>query len=384
MTDWTPKERVIAALEHSEPDRVPTGENQLDGKLVKELFGKPHLYNMGWAEKTALWEGERDQIARDYGIYHVKIPLELEWDYVRVPVVPARGEYHKPEMTGPHSWIDDEGYEVHYNPDTGSIAMRSEFPDMSIDDLPDPDETFSVDPSELEAVEYVVREIGETHFIIGRTPLDGTFPWQKTVGMEEFLVRMITDPEFIHRAVDVFVNRSIAYINALFDAGVDAVMLTDDYSDNVGPIMGVERFREFVLPGLIRQCEAIHARGGYFIKHTDGNTWEILGDFVDIGIDGWHGIQPAIGMDPALLKDKFGDKLCFFGGVDCDTLIAGTVEQVREEVRYVIRNAGPRGGLVVTTSNVVSAGTPLAKYLALRETVRECGSYPISISPPVR
>ena len=379
MSDWTSKERVIAALEHREPDRVPTGENQLDGKLVEELFGRPHLYNMGWTEKTALWEGKRDEIARDYGIYHVEIPLKLEWDYVRVPIVPARGDYGKPEMTGPHSWIDGEGYEVHFNPDTGSIAMRKEFPDLSIDDLPDPDEPFSVDPTELEAVEHVVRAIGASHFIIGRPPLDGTFPWQKTVGMEEFLIRMITEPEFVHRAVKVYVNRSIAYINAMFDAGVDAVMLTDDYSDNSGPIMGVERFREFVLPGLIRQCEAIHARGGYFIKHTDGNTWDILKDFTDIGIDGWHGIQPAIGMDPALLKERFGGKLCFFGGVDCDTLIAGTDEAVQKEVRHAVRHAAPGGGLVITTSNVVSAGTPLDRYLALRQAVRDYGSYPIAL-----
>ena len=183
----------------------------------------------------------------------------------------------------------------------------------------------------------------------------------------------------MHRAVDAYVSRSIAYINAMFDAGVDAVMLTDDYSDNSGPIMGTGRFREFVLPGLIRQCEAIHERGGYFIKHTDGNIWGILDDFVDIGIDGWHGIQPAIGMDLALLKERFGDKLCFFGGVDCDTLIAGTEEEVRDEVRYAIGHAAPGGGLVITTSNVVSAGTSLSKYLALRESVRQYGEYPIEI-----
>ena len=377
MGEWTSKKRVIAALQHREADRVPTGENQLDGKLVEELFGKPHLYNMGWAERTALWEGRREEIVRDYCTYHVEIPRKFEWDYVRVPAVPARGEYVKPEMTGPYSWIDADGYEVHFNPDTGSIAVRAEFPDMSINDLPDPAEPFHIDPSELEAVRYVVKEIGQTHFIVGRTPLDGTFPWQMTVGMEELLVRMITEPEFVHRAVEVYVNRSIAYINAMFDAGVDAVMLTDDYSDNSGPIMGTEKFREFILPGLIRQCEAVHARGGYFIKHTDGNTWQILEDFIDIGIDGWHGIQPAIGMDLALLKERLGDRLCFFGGVDCDTLIAGTVEKVRGEVRHAIKSAAPGGGLVVTTSNVVSAGTPLDRYLALREAVRRYGEYPM-------
>ena len=139
--------------------------------------------------------------------------------------------------------------------------------------------------------------MGETHFIVGRSPVDGTFPFQSTVGMEEFLLRMVVEPEFVRRAIDAYVTRSIAYIEAMLDAGCDAIMTTDDYSSNRGPIMGAERFREFILPGIVRQAEAVHARGGYFIKHTDGNVWTILDDLIAAGIDGWHGIQPSIGMD---------------------------------------------------------------------------------------
>ena len=280
-----PKERIIAALNHREPDRVPTGENQVDGKLVEQILGRPTLYNAGWRELEALWDGKRDEIVADYCTVHVDLPRALEWDYVRVPVVPAVGDYRRPKMTGPYTWIDDQGYEVTFNPEAGNIAVRGEFPDMEIDDLPDPDADFTVDPTQLDAVRHVVKELGDTHFVIARSPVDGTFPWNATVGMEAFLIRMITDPDFVHRASEVYVNRSIAYIDAFLGAGADAVMLTDDYSDNRGPIMGKDRFREFILPGLIRQCEAIHSRGGYFIKHTDGKVWDILDAFVEIGIE---------------------------------------------------------------------------------------------------
>ena len=195
-----------------------------------------------------------------------------------------------------------------YHPASGNIAVRKNTEDMTIADLPDPDEPFQVDPSELEAVRHVARELSETHFIIGRSPIDGTFPWQQTTGMEEFLIRMVTDPEFVRRAVNVYVNRSIAYIEAMLDAGCDAIMTTDDYSDNRGPIRGPERFREFILPGLARQVEAAHGRGKYFIKHTDGNVWRILDTFVDAKVDGWHGIQPSIGMDLRLLKERYAGK----------------------------------------------------------------------------
>jgi uroporphyrinogen decarboxylase len=375
-----PRDRVIAALNHEEPDRVPTGENAVDCELVEQILGHPTLYNARWRELQALWDGRRAEIASDYGTTHVALVRALEWDYVRVPVVPADKAYRRPAMTGPYSWLDDEGHEIHYHPDSGNIATRVGTAGMTVDDLPDPDEPVHVDPSELEAVRHVVRELGETHFVVGRSPVDGTFPFQQAGGMAEFLVRMVTEPEFVRRAINAYVNRSLAYIEAMLDAGCDAIMTTDDYSDNRGPVMGPERFRRFILPGLIRQAEAVHARGGYFIKHTDGNVWSILDMLVAAGIDAWHGIQPSIGMDLRLLKERYGEKLCFLGGVNCETLVAGTPGQARAEVRYAMEHAAPGGGLVVTSGNVLQPGTQLANYLAARQATRDYGAYPINIA----
>ena len=372
-----PKERVLAALHHREPDHVPTGENAVDYELVEQIVGHRTFYNSRWRELQALWDGRREEIVADYGTAHVELVRCLEWDYVRVPVVPRDTEYHRPQMTGPYSWLDQDGYEVQYHPGSGNIATRKDTQGMTIDDLPDPDEPFVVDPSELDAVRHVVRELGDTHFIVGRSPVDGTFPWQQTVGMEEFLMRMVTDPEFVFRATEVYVKRSLAYIEAMLGAGCDAIMVTDDYSDNRGPIMGPDRFQRFILPSLVRQCEAVHAAGGYFIKHTDGSTWRIMDAFVEAKIDGWHGIQPSIGMDLRILKERYGDAICFFGGVNCETLVAGTPETAREEVRYAIRHAAPGGGLVLTTGNVLQPGTQLDNYYAARQTVRDYGRYPI-------
>ena len=373
------KERVQAALRHEEADRVPCGENEVDYLVVEELLGYETLYNSRWRERQALWDGRRSEIVADYGKAQVDLVRALEWDYVRVQAMAVDKEYHRPQMTGPYSWLDENGREVEYSPEVGNIATFVADADMSIDDLPDPDDDFVVDESQLEAIRHVVAELGDTHFIIGRSPVDGTFPFQQTVGMQEFLVRMITDPEFVDRAVEVYVKRSIAYIEAMLDAGVDAVMVTDDYSGNKGPFMGPERFRRFVAPGIERQVAAAHAKGGYFVKHTDGNTWPILDELIATGIDAWHGIQPNIGMDLKLLKEKYGDQLCFFGGINCETLVAGTPEQARAEVKYAIEHAAPGGGLVIATGNVLQPGTQLRNYLAAREAVREYGTYPIAI-----
>jgi hypothetical protein len=155
-----------------------------------------------------------------------------------------------------------DGVEMSFNPDHGSIILPVRHPQMATRDLPDPEEPFAVDMSQLEAVAHVVAELGATHFVVGRLPVDGTFPWEETVGLEELLARMITDRQFVRRAIDAYVSRSLAWISAMLEAGVDAVMSADDYCDNRGPIMGKELFRALILPGIRRQAEAIHAQGG--------------------------------------------------------------------------------------------------------------------------
>ncbi len=376
----TGKERVQAALNHFEGDRVPTGENQVNGKLASDILGRPTFYSTGWEELQALWQGQRETVVEDYGKTIVDLARVLEWDFVRVPFVPKKKEYKIPKMTGPYSWIDEDGKEMHFNPDAGNIVQSSHFPtNMTIEDLPEPDDSFEVDPTQLDALTYVVKELKDTCFIVGRAPFDGTFPWAQTVGMEEFLVRMITDPEFVEKAVNVYVSRCIKILEAFLDAGADAVMTTDDYCDNRGPIMGKELFRKFIIPGIKRQAEAVHRKGGIFIKHTDGYMWDILDDLVDCGIDAWHGIQTNIGMDLQRLKERYGNRLCFFGGVNCNTLIEGTPDQVRKEVYDAIKGAAQGGGLVVTTSNVLQPGVKLENYLAMRQAVRDFGTYPIRI-----
>jgi uroporphyrinogen decarboxylase len=82
-------------------------------------------------------------------------------------------------------------------------------------------------------------------------------------------------------------------------------------------------------------------------------------------------------MDLRLLKEKYAGKLCFFGGVDCDTLVAGSPAEAREQVKYAIRHAGPGGGLVLTSGNTLQIGTKVENYLAMRSAAREFGAYPI-------
>lgn len=206
-----PKARIIAALEHQEADRVPVGEIHADWEIVELAIRRPTYLHSKWREWTALWEGRRDEVVASYKRDLVDLTRRFEWDFVSVPLVPARkAEYREPEMLG----------------------------------------------------EY---------------------------------------------------------------------------------------------------------------------TWPILDDFVEAGVNAWQGIQPPIGMDLKLLKEKYAGRLCFFGGVDVHTLIADTPAAVAEEVKYAIRHAGRGGGLVLTSGNSLMVGTKWDNHQALLSTAREYGRYPITL-----
>ena len=118
------------------------------------------------------------------------------------------------------------------------------------------------------------------------------------------------------------------------------------------------------------------ARGKYFIKHTDGNLWSLLDMMIEAGINAWQGIQPAIGMRLPELQARYGGRLCFWGGVDVDTLVAGTEDQVKEEVRVAFGSTPGDGGLLLTCGNSVMVGVKYDNYLAMLHEAQRLNGAP--------
>ena len=374
-----PKERVIAALEHREADRVPVGEIVADWEITEAALGRQTYAHSKWREWTAVWEGRRDEVVASYKRDLVDLTRRFEWDFALVPLVPARKAQHKPpELLGNYTWRDEAGKVWRYSPESGGLPMVIEAPPIGIDDIKIPDKV-DVDESRLEAAVHVVKELGGTHFVFGQVP-DGTFPWQETTGLlEEYLVKMLTEPAFAEKAVALHLKTALAWIEAMCAVGVDGILVARDYCDNRGPLMGPRLFRQFLLPAFKAMVRAVRARGKFFMKHTDGFTWPILDDFVEAGVHAWQGIQPRIGMDLKRLKEKYTGRLCFFGGVDVDTLVLGTPQAVADEVKYAIRHAARGGGLVITSGNSLMVGTKWDNYQALLRATREYGRYPITL-----
>jgi len=365
-----PKERVIAALEFKTPDRIPVAETGVDYTITEAALGRPTLYRAKWKEYMAVWQGRRDEYVESCKRDLVDLARKFEHDVVPAFLVPSRHKpVPQPEFIADYHWRMPDGRVFAFSPESEGHPFLLANPEVTLDDLEEL--PFELDESQLELARHVVKEMGGTHFILGR-PGDGVFPLMRYT-LEFMLTGMITRPEVIRRVIEVETNYCIKVSEALLDAGCDGVLPTSDLGGNNGPFMSPKMFRQFIFPGLKAECGAAHAKGKYFIKHTDGKLWPVLDMMIEAGIDGWQGIQPEIGMTLPALQERYGGRLCFWGGVSMPALIRGTAEQVAEEVRVACASAPAAGGLVITCGNSVMVGVKYQNYLAQLRAARLYG-----------
>jgi Uroporphyrinogen-III decarboxylase len=134
-------------------------------------------------------------------------------------------------------------------------------------------------------------------------------------------------------------------------------------------------FSEFITPYLAESIKRFREMGFYSIKHTDGNIMPIVDQLVETYPDALHSIDPQAGVDIAVIKKLYGDKVCIIGNVNCGLLQTGTDEEVAQSVRYALQNGMPGGGYIFSTSNCVYTGMPLERYEFINALWRQEGVY---------
>jgi uroporphyrinogen decarboxylase len=198
-------------------------------------------------------------------------------------------------------------------------------------------------------------------------------------GHENFLMDMIEHPRLVHELIDVALSYDLRVTERMVQAGVDVVVLGDDYADKNGPLMSPRHFREFILPGLKRAVDNAHRAGAYVVKHTDGNIMPLMDMIIDAGIDALNPLEPAAGMDIGLVKQRYGDRIAIVGNIDCGHLLCeAPVEQVRSVTRQTIEVAAPGGGYCLSSSNSIHSSVKPENFLAMVETLRAHGAYPLA------
>ena len=154
---------------------------------------------------------------------------------------------------------------------------------------------------------------------------------------------------------------------------IDLVFTADDIGGQQGLLMSLSMWEEFLKPHHQRLNAIIHAYDARVIYHSDGAVAAAVPGLLDMGIDVLEALQfDAAGMDPADLKTRFGDRLCFAGGVSVQqTLPFGTAEDVRAEVRRLRAILGRHGGYLLGPSHAIQADTRPENITTLFDTAME-------------
>ncbi len=191
-------------------------------------------------------------------------------------------------------------------------------------------------------------------------------------GMEQIMLDIALNPDFTHA---LFKKISAFYLGLnkkIFEAAkgkIDILLIGDDIGTQTGLLLSPAQIREFVLPYLKQYVHLCKEYGVKAMFHSCGAIRELIPDLIETGFDILNPVQVrAAGMIPAELKDEFGGKICFHGGVDVQkTMPLGTVEEVKEEVRERIDVLGKNGGYILAPTHNFQADVPLENMLAFYE-----------------
>jgi uroporphyrinogen decarboxylase len=192
-------------------------------------------------------------------------------------------------------------------------------------------------------------------------------------GFQQMFLDLVLNPELAHailqRVTDFYVEH-FAKMLAAGNGEIDLAFTADDIGSQRGPLMSQEMWEDHLKPYHVRLNEVIHEFGAQVIYHSDGAVMWAVDGLIDMGVDVLQALQfNAEGMDPALLKQRTGDRLCYEGGVSVQqTLPFGTTDDVRQEVEELITVLGKNGGYILGPSHAIQAGTPPENIVAMFDT----------------
>lgn len=202
-------------------------------------------------------------------------------------------------------------------------------------------------------------------------------------GYEDFFTDLALSPDKTNYIMDRVLELKMNYFETLLKEVGDLVHIVrelDDLGSQQGLLISPEMYREFIKPRQKKLFEFIRkkAPGVKILFHSCGSVYHIIPDLIDIGVDILNPVQiSAAFMDSGKLKKEFGKEITFWGGgIDTQEILPhGTTQQVRDEVKRRIDDFAPGGGFVFATVHNIQEDVPVENVITLWETLRDYGNY---------
>ena len=374
------RERVLAALEHEEPDLVPLDLGGHQTGIHVRAYEKL-IERLGLDEEIVIFDPAQ-RLARpsEKVLEYLRIDTRYVWAGMNSPAV---------ELTEvkPGFWGYRDAFGVVWampgaGPGEGLYCdivenPLADVPYEKLDEYPWPS---GHDPELFRGVrEAALRIRNETPYALvsGISGVVFEICWYMR-GLKQFYIDLMTEPRYVEKLLDhTFAFWCEFLEDFLRETGdlLDVICIGDDLAMQTGPIFPPDLYRRIVKPYHRRLCAFIRERTAAKIHyHSCGSVVEYIPDLIEIGVDIINPVQiSARGMDPVELKRRFGDRIVFWGGgVDTQhTLPKGTPEEVREEVKRNISIFKPGGGYVFNSVHNIQADVPIENLMAFWEAAWE-------------
>jgi len=202
--------------------------------------------------------------------------------------------------------------------------------------------------------------------------------WQG-MGLIFFSKMLVLEPKFIKQVAELYTDFAIAINDAFMDVGAKIIVESGDIAYKQQPMINPKTFEQIFQPCYKRITDAVHARKGISILHTDGFVEPFLDMTINAGFDGLHSLEPTAGVDLERVKKKVGNKLALLGNIDiAHVLSKGTKEDVENDVKRAIRQAGKGGGFIISPTNMHPGVRP-ENLRWMVEATQKYGKYPLHV-----
>jgi uroporphyrinogen decarboxylase len=192
---------------------------------------------------------------------------------------------------------------------------------------------------------------------------------------DHLLMDMAVQPEMAHWLMDRFTDFYVGYFDRMFAAAkgqIDILRTADDLGTQIGLFFSPDMFRAFIKPRLKRLVDLAHSYDVKFMFHSCGAIRPLIEDLIEIGVDILDPLQAAAeGMQPQVLKDHYGDRLCLHGGICTQHLLpCRSADEVRCEVCRRLEILAAGGGYILSPCHVLQTDVPTENILAMSEAGR--------------
>jgi uroporphyrinogen decarboxylase len=379
-----PRERVILALGHKEPDRIPI---DLGGSICSSIHKNAYIELKEYLGMELEELKMADYVQQLPYLDEVLLKhFDVDFRMVQLPAATAAG-LSIFEEGNYYAFVDRWGSKLYMPKEGGLYFDWVDFPIkeptmQALDNYTWP----QPDPPEYNArLRDQAKNLYEStdYALVGSAIIGGGIFEQpaRTMGLESFLMALVSEPKFADRMMDQITEIYIESCNNyLSQVGCYLQVFTywDDVCGQNGWLIAPDIYRKMIKPRQRRLVEAIKRRTDARIYyHSCGAVFDLIPDLIEVGFDILNPVQvSARGMDSRRLKEEYGKDITFWGGIDTQYVMPfGSPEEVAEEVKRRIDDLAPGGGFVFATVHNIQAFVPPENIVTAFETALEYGKY---------